>query len=119
MKEISKTGEVVLTTASAFAERAKQFGAWKHIPEKYRDSIGRLVKLHDYLVHRAEREQFRDQGIETRVVPAVQIFLFRDGWKGVEVYLGKRKAGGFLGQWCPPGGKREKGQSFEEAALEE
>lgn len=105
--------------ASALDRHLKRLGAWKHIPGDQRALIERYVGIYENQAARAERNKLRQKGIETIIIPSAQIFLFRNGTKGIEVFLGKRTAGKFQGQWSTPGGKRDAGETFEDAALRE
>ena len=119
MKNIDRKGHLLFRTASALDRYSKQLGAWKYIPDGQRALIERYVRIHENLAARAERNKLRQEGIETVIIPAVQVFLFRNGTEGVEVFLGKRTAGKFQGEWSAPGGKRDTGETFEDAALRE
>lgn len=108
-----------LRMASVLDTHLKRLGAWKHVPDDQRALIERYVRLYENQVARAERNKQREKGVETVIIPAAQVFLFRNGVKGIEVFLGKRASGKFQGQWSAPGGKRNLGETFEDAALRE
>lgn len=56
---------------------------------------------------------------ETVKIPSVQVVLLRKGAQELEVYLGRRSAGGFLNQWSVPGGKIDEGETPLQAACRE
>ena len=97
----------------------KQLGIWKHVPEEQRALVERYVKIYKHLVARTQRNKLRVEEVKTMIVPVVQIFLFRNGEEGLEVFLGKRASGAFKGQWGAPGGKKDAGETFEDAAIRE
>lgn len=115
------TGKVrnVIRATGKIGEYSKRLGIWDQIPKNCRREIERYIRAGKYIDHRTERRKLGAEGIKTMIIPAVQIFLFRNGQHGVEVFLGKRAAGGFQGQWCVPAGRKDKGESYENAALRE
>jgi 8-oxo-dGTP pyrophosphatase MutT (NUDIX family) len=57
---------------------------------------------------------------ESLTVPSVQVLLLRQRpGAEIEIFLGKRSAGGFMHQWGTPGGKIDPGESSRAAALRE
>ncbi len=118
MKNIDKK-RPLFRAASVLDRYLKQSAAWKHMSDEQRKVIERYMRMHEYLTARARRNDLKQEGVETRIIPTAQIFLFRNSARGVEVFLGKRTAGKFQGQWSAPGGKKGVGETFEDAALRE
>lgn len=107
-----KAAEFLKTTA-------RKHEVWKRVPKNIRSTIERYFSVHEYLNARAQRNELRKENIETVIVPVVQLILLRNGLQGLEIFWGKRAAGGLRNRWSIPGGKREKGEDFETAALRE
>ena len=117
----------LITDAGALREKFLKAGTdviktpeiWKSLPPENRQTIDRYLRAHEYLAARETRKALKAEGIETRIVPAVQIALLQNGPNGIEVFMGKRIVGGYEGQWSPPGGKIDPGETSEAAALRE
>jgi 8-oxo-dGTP pyrophosphatase MutT (NUDIX family) len=80
-------------------------------------TIARRVKR-KYMREQKDSQQ-RQESETSKTIPAVQIVLIRQGENGLEVFLGRRIAGGFLNQWSFPGGRRDEGENDAQAAIRE